>query len=127
MNDPIESVESKVLAIFTTMAGERAKRLDGSVVSAAARDAAVAALIEEHGTSKAADIAVHMTDWNWDAAFIVALHLFPERFTREEIIAGFGLFLTHAPNHIREACRLTGQYVWENFPEDDEGAACKSG
>jgi hypothetical protein len=53
----------------------------------------------------------------------VALHLFPERFTPEEIDAGLDLFLCHAPNHIREACRLTGQYVWENFPDDDEGTA----
>ena len=70
------------------------------------------------------DIAFHMADWNSDAAFVVAVHLFPERFTPEEIAAGVGLFLVHAPNHIRAACGLTGQYVWENFPEDDEG--CQS-
>jgi hypothetical protein len=121
MKDPHETVSSKVREIFAEMAGERADRLDGSVVSVAARDAATAALIEQHGSERAADIAFHMTDWNSDAAFIVALHLFPERFTPDEIDAGFRLFLVHAPNHIREACRLTGEYVWENFPHDGEG------
>ena len=78
------------------------------------------ALADDFG-DKAEDIAFHMADWNSDAAFIVAVHLFPERFTKEEIAAGIGLFLAHAPNHIRAACGLSGQYVWENFPEDDEG------
>jgi hypothetical protein len=50
----------------------------------------------------------------------VALHLFPEPFTPEEIRAGVGMFLHYAPNHIAEACRLTGTYVWEYFPHDDD-------
>jgi hypothetical protein len=37
------------------------------------------------------------------------------------------LFLVHAPNHIRAACGLTGQYVWENFPDDSEGAQASGG
>ncbi len=97
MSDPFKTVESKVRDIFVEMVGERANRLDGSIVSVLAKDAATAALVEEYGIETAADIAFHMTDWNWDAAFIVALHLFPERFTAEEICAGFGMFLVHAP------------------------------
>jgi hypothetical protein len=62
---------------------------------------------------------MHLSDWNYDAAFIVALHLFPERFTDEDIEAGVGMFLCHAPNHIRAACLITGQYVWEDFPDSD--------
>ena len=122
MIDYIDSVREKVLAIFAELAGERANRLDGSVMSRAAMDAITTALANEHGMLKASKIALHVADWNWDVAFIVAVHLFPERFSAEEIDAGIGLFLCHAPNHIREACRLTGQYVWENFPEDDEGS-----
>lgn len=120
MSDPIDTVGEKVLAIFAELAGERAKRLDGSVLAQPAMDAIAAALAGDHGHWKAAKIALHMADWNWDAAFIVAVHLYPERFTAEEIDAGIGLFLCHAPNHIREACRLTGQYVWEVFPTEDE-------
>lgn len=123
MSDPIETVNEKVAAIFGEFVGERADRLDGSVVAQDAMDAIAAAMATDHGADKAAKIALHMADWNWDAAFIVALHLFPERFSAAEIDAGIGLFLCHAPNHIREACRLTGQYVWQNFPEDDEVSA----
>lgn len=79
------------------------------------------ALAKQYG-EKARDIGFHMADWNWDAAFVVAVHLFPERFTPDEIAAGVGLFLAHAPNHIRAACGLTGHCVWANFPEDSEGA-----
>ena len=106
-------------AIFAELVGERAKRLDGCVIAEPAMSTIASALAEEYG-EKAHDIAFHMADWNSDAAFMVAVHLFPERFTPKEIAAGVGLFLIHAPNHIRAACGLTGQYVWENFPDDNE-------
>ena len=122
MNDPTDTVGDKVLAIFTELVGERAIRLDGSEISQAAKDAITLALAPDRGVQQASKIALHMADWNWDAAFIVALHLFPEKFTPEEIDAGVGLFRCHATNHIREACRLTGTYVWESFPDDDEGS-----
>ena len=121
MDDPIETVGQKVSAIFTELVGDRAQRLDGSVIAEPAMSAIAAAFLEQYGELKAADIGFHMADWNSDAAFVVAVHLFPERFTREEIEAGVGLFLTHAPNHIRAACGLTGNSIWENFPEDTEG------
>jgi len=120
MTDPIDTVGEKVATIFAELVGERAKRLDGAVLAEQAMDVIASALSDTHGTEKAGKIGLHMADWNSDAAFIVALHLFPERFTAEEIEAGIDLFLVHAPNHIREACRLTGTYVWGNFPEDDE-------
>lgn len=119
MSGPFDTVTAKVLAIYRELVGNRAQCLDGTVV-AAAMDALARALTETYGEQRANDIAFHMADWNSDAAFIVAMHLFPERFTPEEIDAGVSLFLCHAPNHIREACRLTGQYVWKNFPEPHE-------
>jgi hypothetical protein len=121
MNDPTETVGQKVAAIFTELVGDRARRLDGSVIAEPAMSSIGAALAGDYGELKAAEIGFHMADWNSDAAFIVAVHLFPERFTSEEIAAGIGLFLVHAPNHIRAACRLTGSYVWEDFPERNEG------
>lgn len=126
MRDAIESVHGKVATIFAELVGERAGRLDGSVIAEPAMSAMEHAFAEEYG-SKAHDIAFHMADWNSDAAFLVAVHLFPERFSPEEIVVGVGLFLTHAPNHIRAACGLTGHYVWENFPEDDEGYQAEPG
>jgi hypothetical protein len=123
MTDAHDSVRRKVSELFVELAGDRAKQLDGAVIARASIAALSAALEPDYGAVTAANVAMHLADWNSDAAFLVALHLFPERFTNEEIRAGVGLFLVHAPNHIREACRLTGQYVWEDFPDDDEGAA----
>ena len=120
--DPTDSVTEKVAAIFRELAGDRAHQLDGSAIATPVRDAIATALSSDYGGATAEKIALHMSDWNSDAAFIVALHLFPERFTPEEIDAGIGLFLVHAPNHIREACRLTNTYVWVDFPDDDENA-----
>jgi hypothetical protein len=111
-----------VAAIFRELAGDRAREVDASVLSVRTHDAIAAALAERYGDDTAAKVGLHMSDWSADAAFVVALHLFPERFTPDEIDAGMGMFLCHAPNHIREACRLTNTYVWENFPYDDEDA-----
>jgi hypothetical protein len=122
MGDPNNLVTEKVSAIFRELAGSRERELDGSVESIQTKKAIAAALAQSYNADTAGKVALHMSDWNSDAAFIVALHLFPERFTPEEIKAGIGLFLVHAPNHIREACRLTGQYVWEDFPYEDEAS-----
>jgi hypothetical protein len=119
-NDPLGTYDEKVRSIFQDLAGDRAKELHGDRLPKRAREIAEKALLEEYGQKKASDIALHMTDWNGDAAFIVALCLFPERFTKEEIDAGIGMFLTHAPNHIREACGLTDTYVWENWPYNEK-------
>ena len=122
MADAADTVRAKVAALFAELVGDRAKWLDAATLATPTMDAIRAALAEQYGPDTASDIGLHMTDWNADAAFVVALHLFPERFTPEEVAAGVGLFLIHAPNHIREACWLTGTYVWESFPDDDEHA-----
>jgi hypothetical protein len=118
VSDAIHSVGRKVAELFAELVGDRSRRLDGAVIAEPAMSAIASALSGEYG-ERAEDIAFHLADWNSDAAFVVAVHLFPERFTPEEIAAGVGMFLTHAPNHIRAACGLTGTYVWENFPDDD--------
>jgi hypothetical protein len=63
----------------------------------------------------ASDIAFHMTDWNHDGAFLMALFLFPERFSPEEIRWGLSDFLVHAPNHIVAAAKLHGWPVSDVF------------
>jgi len=120
MSDPSETLDQKVKAVFIEAFGDRAERMDGSRLNVPARAAVMSALAARYGFKTAGRIALNMMDGNGDAAFIVALHLFPERFTPEEIDDGIMGFLTHAPNHIREACRLTNTYVWENFPYDDD-------
>ena len=120
--DPVHSVSEKVAAIFRELAGGRAHSLVGSAIATGVRERIASALAKEYGSDIAEKVALHMSDWNSDAAFVVAVHLFPERFTPDELNAGVGMFMIHTPNHIREACRLTNTYVWEDFPYDDENA-----
>jgi hypothetical protein len=106
-------VREKVRALFAEMAGERARALDGSIFPAGITSTVIAALLGPGVTDEevrhADQIAFHLTDWNSDAAFLVALHLFPERFTPQEIRAGVDLFLVHVPTHVLAAARL-GDY-----------------
>ena len=54
----------------------------------------------------ALELGFHLMDWHGDARFIVALALFPERFTDAEIRQGVIWFLNHAGYHVPEAERL---------------------
>jgi len=117
--DVRDSVRQKVRDIFAELSPDRAEVLSGHRLAKNIIFRIKAVFSRDYGARKASALGMHMSDWNYDAAFIVALHLYPERFTDEEIEAGIGLFLTHAPNHIRAACQITKQYVWENFPDDD--------
>jgi hypothetical protein len=39
---------------------------------------------------------------------LVAVQMYPERFTAEEVRAGVQAFLIHAPNHVAAAAHLSG-------------------
>ena len=52
------------------------------------------------------EIGFHLMDWHGDAKFLIALSLFPERFTDAEIRQGVIWFLNHAGYHVPEAERL---------------------
>ena len=124
--DPHDSVCKKVEALFTELAGDRARMLCGSLFPAGVTSTITASLTgpdaSDEQVLQADKIAFHLTDWNADAAFLVALHLYPERFTPEEIEAGVGLLLCHVPSHVLAAARLAGQPVEDLLREDDTGA-----
>lgn len=121
MTDSTPSVREKVATIFRELAGERASALDAASFPARIASTIAAALAAE-GTGgneilHADEIAFHLTDWSSEAAFLVALHLFPERFTPEEIREGVEGFLLHAPHHIIAAARLAGHPTDDIFRE----------
>jgi hypothetical protein len=60
-------------------------------------------------------IAFHLVDWAEDAAFLLAVQLFPERFTKDEIAHGIMMFLIHAPNHVAAAAKLAGHPLQDVF------------
>jgi hypothetical protein len=123
--DAHDTVRKKVEALFTELAGERARMLDGSLFPAGITSTITASLsgpaASEEQVLQADTIAFHLTDWNADAAFIVALHLYPERFTPEEIEAGVGMLLSHVPSHVIAAARLAGYPVEDSLRENDTG------
>ena len=101
------------MAIFRELVGERASQLSVSIPDA--QPIIRKALVTEHPEEIARDIAFHLTDWHSDAAFIVAMLLFPERFTRAQIRDGVQQFAVHAPNHAAAAAKLCGWPVSDIF------------
>jgi hypothetical protein len=108
MSEAYESANRKVATIFKKLAGDRAQSLEGAVHAGVVRNLIVRSLAESYPSPVADEIAFHLADWNSDAAFLVALLLFPERFTREEIQAGIIVLLVHVPPHVIAAARLGG-------------------
>lgn len=112
--------EDKAIQIFRELVGERANKLDGSHYPADINTRITTALIEDGGNFSTEQvqqrdgIGFHLVDWQNDAAFIVALVLFPERFTDQDIREGVDRFLVHVPAHVLEAARLGG-YQTENI------------
>jgi hypothetical protein len=74
----------------------------------AARKAIEEALAQVHGVSDARDIAFHLSEWFEEAAFLVALHLDPNRFSKLEIKAGISDVLAYVLDHMWEAARIAG-------------------
>ncbi len=115
MQNPEPSVSDIVHSIFREMTGDAASRLRGDSINRESKDLAGIALSSEHPELVAHDIAFHLLDWNAEAAFLVALQLFPDRFTPEQIREGVLNFLIHAPNHVAAAAKLGGWPVEDIF------------
>ena len=114
-SDANSDSDAKVAAIFRELVGERASRLDGSQYNKDTAAAISSALASSQDERSAHDIAFHLSDWGADAAFIVALQLFPERFTAAEIADGVLGFLLHVPNHVAAAAVLSGHPTEDIF------------
>jgi hypothetical protein len=120
--EPSDSVREKVEQIFRELAGDRAKNFNPSIFPAGITSTITAALCDEDSDEqilKKDQIAFHLTDWNGEAAFLVALHLFPERFTKAQIREGVQACLIHIPHHILAAARLGGHPTEDIFKESD--------
>jgi len=115
-----DSLSFKVEDVLRGCIGDLVERLSGTSLHPAVIRRIAVAHSDDLGAEDAAKLGTHMSDWIGDAAFLFALHLFPDRFSDAEIRDGIDKFLCHAPNHIRAACGITGSYVWETFPDEDE-------
>jgi hypothetical protein len=120
MSDANNSFRKKVDDIFQELVGpERARWLRADVPSRCMLQIAHAVSSQSEYSEKVGwDIGINVADWQGDAAFLVALHLFPERFTEEEIDEGVRSLLIHVPAHVIAAARLAGHSTEEIFPND---------
>ena len=110
--DAHHAVRAKVATIFSELAGKRANLPSQGLPMI---QTMLPVLTSEFSAETAYDIGFHLSDWIEDAAFLVALHLFPERFTREEIDSGIRGALYHIPNHTAAAAALYGVPVEDIF------------
>ena len=119
MSDPHDSFQKKVNDIFRELAGaERAKWLEAGVPSRCMGQIAKAVSSESGYAEEVGwDIGTNVADWQADAAFLVALHLFPERFTDEEVDEAVRSLLIHVPAHVIAAARLAGHPTEDIFAE----------
>jgi hypothetical protein len=69
------------------------------------------------------EIGFHLTDWHRSAAFILAVCLAPEKFTKKEVENEVMNFFSDAPNHVYTAAKLTGSFSAANtfYSEAKEG------
>lgn len=116
--------KDKILEIFRELVGDLANRLDGSHYPADVNDRITSALTsgewdDEVKALRLDGVGFHLVDWQRNAAFLVALVLYPDRFTDEDICDEVNAFLIHAPAHVVEAARLAG-YSVENIFEEKE-------
>jgi len=99
-----------VMRVFERF-GEARRNIRGDRVAAIIQDRIIEALAPEFGIDRAWQIAFHLSDWNWEFAFLTALHLSPESFTDEEIREGIEALTIHGVNHLMAATHLAGRQL----------------
>ena len=115
MSSPQNDLGAKVVSIFRELVGDRAELLATLQGPAEARAKIKQTMCREYPERTADDIGFHLVDWNGNAAFLVALYLFPERFSPDEVREGIINTLVHAPNHMAAAAKLVGHPISDVF------------
>ena len=106
--------DKKVRTMFSDLASDRVNLLAGHTFPNEICDRIYGALKSTGMDDKVArDTAFHLTDINSNVAFLMAVYLFPERFSDEEIDRGVNNLIVHMPNHLFAAAKING------FPAED--------
>ena len=111
----IDNVSKKVQSLFRDLVGDVALQLDGHVFPDAISKRIAEALYEDFDEETAKKIAFHLVDWNSDAAFLVALHLWPGKFSKKEINEYLYRLIPHTPDHLAAAAKLFGTPITDVF------------
>jgi hypothetical protein len=103
-----KSARRKVEEILNAAFGDKAVRVFSSQNVGQTMRVIVEAFASEMDSKKAEELAFNMADWGGDAAFVVALHLFPERFTADEIREATRSLAFHIPYHASNIADILG-------------------
>jgi len=113
-----KALRTKVHLLFRQAFGARAERLLFFDQNCDTSQAVRSAYFRKLRKAKAADLAFHIWDWREEAAFVVALNLFQEKFSPEEIREGILDFACHGPYHANGVSKALDMEI--SVPEDDE-------
>ena len=103
--------KDKIVEIFRELVGDKADNLSGSFYPAYANTKITNALLKDYPdlnddeVVEADSIGMDLVCLQRDAAFIVALVLFPEKFTDEDIQDEVLSLLLHMPDHLKNALK----------------------
>jgi hypothetical protein len=112
---PLESATRKTRTIFVRAFGSRAAPLFKGASTQNMMETISAAFTRRMSREKAADVGFHIGDWAHDAALVLALHMFPERFTREEIRQVTDFVAAGMPYH---SAALATHFGYEGLARD---------
>lgn len=110
--DSDHTIRRRVAEVFSAIPQDRVERLSPTKGAVEAMDAIAAAFGEVCDGQIARTIAFNVGDWQGSAAFLVAIHLCPERFTPREIREGVETFLLEAES-IAQAAQLVDELEYE--------------
>jgi hypothetical protein len=96
---PTDRACRKARAIFVKAFGERGAHLFTGMSTSAMMQTIAVAFARRMRREKAKSLGFHLGDWANDAAIVLALHMFPEKFTREEIRDVTDFVAAHLPYH----------------------------
>ncbi len=108
-------INEKAVVIFRELVGERAVRVSSSRLATETMDRILEVLAPRFGVETANLIGCHIGECVGDAAFLVALQLFPERFTNDEIDDWLGCMMIDSPDHMAAAAKLYGTPIRDTF------------
>lgn len=114
----LESVERKTDRLLKRAFGVRAKRVAWGVRGLNAEYVVENAFKRKLGANDARELGFQMGDWGRDAARLLLLHLYPEKFSKSEVKDIVMGFVIHVPNHLAAACAVLdwpAQDVWGIF------------
>jgi hypothetical protein len=109
--DSFERLHRKLLLLYKPLGDSVAARLD----PAGSTDESCEALFDalsHAGEKNASDVAWHLTEWPWSAAFILALHLWPDAFSDEEIQIGYCYLHSDVSNHFKGFLEAAGDPIF---------------